>query len=136
MSKFRRGPDLPPTVTLNIGDDFLEGKICVLVDDIIDTGGSMIAAARALKEKGAARVLLCATHGIFSNDALKRLEEATVEVKEQSKKVIDKIYVTDTVPLKVARGDLVRVVSVAPLIAETLAVISHVSASELVRNSG
>ncbi len=120
MSKFRSGPSVPPTVTLTAGEELLKGKTCVLVDDMIDTGGSMIAAARALKARGAGRVILCASHGIFSENAIDRLQRAEFEDKGRSVPLVDRIYVTDTLPLHRARNDSLRVVSIAPLVAEAI----------------
>ncbi len=120
MSKFRPGPAQEPTVTFTADSELLKGKTCVLVDDMIDTGGSMIAAARALKQRGAKRVLICASHGIFSNNALSRLQDSCFESEQGSEPLIDRLYVTDTLPLYQARSEFLRVVSVAPLIAEAL----------------
>lgn len=117
MSKFRPGPTTPPIVTLSAGPEILAGKTCVLVDDMIDTGGSIIAAAQALKEKGAARVIVCATHAVFSNQALSNLEAAKTDSGERS---VDRIYVTDTLPVGAVSSDFLRVVSIAPLLAEAI----------------
>ena len=120
MSKFRGEAGVPPRVTLTVGEEFLEGKTCVLVDDMIDTGGSMIAAATALKERGAARVVVVASHGIFSNNAVKRMEAATATVNGTTVQAIDTMMVTDTVPLHAARSEFIQVVSLAPLLAEAI----------------
>lgn len=117
MSKFRPGPGLPPTVTLSGGNDVIAGRTCVLVDDMIDTGGSIVAAARELKERGAARVVVCATHGIFSRNGVDRIEKA---VDENGRRFVDSMYVTDTVALTAPRSELLNVVSIAPLIAEAI----------------
>lgn len=129
MSKFRPGPGEEPRVTMPVGREFLEGKTCVLIDDMIDTGGSMIAAARALKENGAARVVIASSHGIFSQNAVERLEQAEIN----GSRIIDRLYVTDTVPVYCARSDFFRVVSLAPLLAEAIERLdrSEQSVSEL-----
>jgi ribose-phosphate pyrophosphokinase len=120
MSKFRQGPGVDPIVTFTVGGDFLKGKTCVLVDDMIDTGGSIIAAAKALKEQGAERVIVAASHGIFSNGAVKRMREATISDGDNSRPVVDKLFVTDSLPQVEPRSSFFQVVSIAPLIAEAI----------------
>ncbi len=71
-----------------IGD--VEGRDCVIVDDMIDTGGTLCKAAEALKARGAKRVYAYATHAVFSGDAAKNIQES----------VIDEVIVTDSIPLK------------------------------------
>lgn len=117
MSKFRPGPAASPIVTLSAGPEILSEKTCVLVDDMIDTGGSIVAAATALKEKGAARVIVCATHGVFSDSAVERLAGARLS---DGRSVVDKIYVTDTLVYEGPTSDILRVVSIAPLLAEAI----------------
>jgi ribose-phosphate pyrophosphokinase len=117
MSKFRPGPAQDPVVVFSSGAEVLRGKTCVLVDDMIDTGGSIEAAARALKQAGAERVVVCASHGIFSNDAVARLRMATTAAGERA---IDRILVTDTLPVEQHQSEFVTVVSVAPLITEAI----------------
>lgn len=118
MSKFRAAPETPPRVTLSAGPELLNGRVCVLVDDMIDTGGSIIAAAKALKEQGAARVVVCASHAVYSNGAEEKMASA---LTPSGAVAIDGVYVTDTLPLATASNGLTQVVSVAPLIAEALA---------------
>lgn len=93
-----------------IGD--VEGRDVLLVDDIIDTAGTMSNAAKLLKDKGAQRIVIAATHGLFTPPALDRLADPS----------IDKIFVTDTVSLsdEVRQNDKVRVVTVAPLLVDAL----------------
>ena len=67
----------------------VDGKVCILVDDMIDTAGTICAAADQLTERGAARVVAATTHGVFSGQAMERLAASSIE----------KIIVTDTVPL-------------------------------------
>jgi ribose-phosphate pyrophosphokinase len=93
-----------------IGD--VSGKVCVLVDDIVDTAGTLTNAAVALKEAGAARVLACCTHPVLSGPAIHRINASPLE----------EIVVTDTIPLK---GEAIgckkiTVLSVAPLLAEAI----------------
>lgn len=96
-------------VTTVIGD--VEGKIAVMTDDVVDTGGTLVAGATALKEAGAVRVYACATHGLFNGPALERIGASQ----------IDKLVVTDTVPIDpLAKPDNVEVLSVAGVLAETI----------------
>ncbi len=96
-------------VTNVIGD--VEGKCAVMADDMIDTGGSLIAGAAALKAAGALRVYACATHGLFSGEALERFAESD----------IDRLVVSDTVPVDaLARPSNVEVLSVSGILAETI----------------
>jgi len=95
--------------------DFPEakGKICILYDDMIDTAGTLVSAAEALKKSGAKSVYVAATHGIFSDPASERL----------ALNHIDKIIVTDSVPTdKISKklGNKLEIVSIAPIIGATL----------------
>jgi len=108
-------------ITHVIGD--VEGKSCILADDMIDTAGSVTEGARALVNKGASKVWVTATHGIFSPPAFDRLESAPIE----------EVVVTNTLPVPVERqhGRL-RLLSVAPLIARAIQnVYNDDSVSEL-----
>lgn len=96
-------------ITAVIGD--VEGKICILNDDIIDTGGSLVAAAATLKAKGAVKVYACATHGLFSGPAYDRMENSPIE----------EVVVTDAVPVPLERqAGKIKVLSLAPLFAKTI----------------
>ena len=89
----------------------IEGKTCVLVDDIIDTAGTIVKAAEALKERGAKEVYACATHGVLSGPAIDRLRDS----------VIKEVVLTDTIPLKEHKKiDKIRQLPIAPLFAEAL----------------
>ena len=92
-----------------IGD--VEGKNVIIVDDLIDTGGTVVHAAKALKDNGAEAVYVGCTHAVFSGDAVKRLEESPVK----------EVVVTDTIPFDESRsGGKVKVLSVAGLLAEAI----------------
>jgi len=93
-----------------VGD--VEGKTAVLVDDMIDTAGTLCAAAETVLEAGAARVIACATHGVFSGPAFERLPY------ENSK--IERIVVTDTIPLADGAPDNITVLSTAQTLADSI----------------
>jgi ribose-phosphate pyrophosphokinase len=96
-------------VSTVIGD--VDGKVAVMTDDIVDTAGTIVAGAIALKEAGATKVYACATHGLFNGPAIERIGESE----------IDKLVVTDTVPVDpLAKPDNVEVISVAGILAETI----------------
>ena len=102
-----------------VGD--VSGKTCVLIDDMIDTGGTIVAAAELLQDKGARSVIAATTHGVFSGPALERLESSCIE----------KVVVTNTLPLS-RRIDKMVVVSIAPLIAAAIrAVFEDTSVSQI-----
>jgi ribose-phosphate pyrophosphokinase len=103
-----------------IGD--VEGRTCIIVDDMIDTAGTICAAADLLAERGAKEVYGVATHGLFSGPALDRIEKSAFK----------KVVVTDTLPHEAHKHDKIEVVSVAPLIADAIAaVFAHMSVSEI-----
>ncbi len=108
-------------ITALIGD--VTGKICVLNDDMIDTGGSVVAAVETLKNKGAERIYVCCTHPVFSGPGLERM--ANLDVEE--------VVVCDTIPVPVEyQTGKIKVISVAPLFARAIAnVYSNRSVSDL-----
>ncbi len=96
-------------VTTVIGD--VEGKVAVMTDDVVDTAGTLVAGAEALKKAGAVKVYACATHGLFNGPALDRIADSE----------IDRLIVTDTVPIDLVRKpDTVEVLSIAGILAETI----------------
>ena len=110
----RRDPDVPNQVTAQevVGD--VEGRTCLLVDDMIDTAGTIVAAAAALKKNGAARVIVAATHAVFSDPAVERLSGDSV----------DAVVVMDTLPIpEEKRFEKLTVLSVAPLIARAISAV-------------
>lgn len=98
-----------------IGD--VAGKACILVDDIIDTAGTMTNAAEALMKKGASRVITAATHAVLSGPAVERIAASS----------IDAVIVTDTIPLRKSAAECAkfRVVSVAELLGKAIRRIHH-----------
>jgi len=106
----RRSDDGTAEVMNVIGD--VEGRTCILQDDIIDTAGTITKAALALKDNGADRVFACAVHGVLSGPAIERIEKSP----------IDQLIVTNTIPLSPA-GEAcskVRVLSVARLLGQAI----------------
>ena len=90
----------------------VKGKTCVLVDDMVDTAGTLCAAAQALKDEGAEKVVAYITHAILSGNAIERISQSA----------LDELVVTDTVPLSEAarKCGRIRQLSVATLLAETI----------------
>ena len=101
----------------------VEGRTCVLTDDMIDTGGTIVAAAELLMKRGAKNVWAMATHGVLSGPAIDRLKNSPLE----------KIVLTNTLPLPPEKQlPNIEVLSVAPIIAEALgAVFDDTSVSEI-----
>lgn len=95
-----------------IGD--VSGKDVILVDDIIDTAGTIVKAAAAFKKRGATSVIAFCTHAVLSGPAYERLESGE----------LDELIVTDTIPLK-EKCDKIKVLSVAPLFAEVIRRVYH-----------
>jgi ribose-phosphate pyrophosphokinase len=107
----RRDPLVPNKVTVHdiVGD--VKGRVCLIVDDMIDTGGTIVKASEALKAAGALSVVVAATHAIFSGPAPEILQS----------EFIDSVVVTDTLPLPAAkRFPSLTVLSIAPLLARAI----------------
>jgi ribose-phosphate pyrophosphokinase len=121
LAKTRTAHNVAKTLAV-VGE--VEGKTCVLVDDMIDTAGTICGAAEALMERGAAEVYVCATHPVLSDPACERLAAAPIK----------KVVVTNTLPLPAQCRDLakIEVVSIAPIVASTMkAIFEDESVSEL-----
>ncbi len=90
----------------------VSGKTCVLIDDMVDTAGTLCAGAQALKDEGATKVVAYITHAILSGNAIEKI----------MKSALDELVVTDTIPLSPAAKQCgrIRVLSVAGLLAETI----------------
>jgi ribose-phosphate pyrophosphokinase len=107
----RRDPDIPNQVRVLevVGD--VQDRICVVVDDMIDTGGTIVKAAETLFENGASEVIVAATHGILSDPAREKLQESG----------ISEVIVTDTLPISEDhRFEKLTVLSIAPLLATAI----------------
>ena len=107
----RRDPDTPNEVRVFevVGD--VRDRVCIVVDDMIDTGGTIVKAADTLFENGAAEVIVAATHGILSEPAAQRLQESR----------ISEVVVTNTLPIPEDRQfEKLTILSIAPLLAQAI----------------
>jgi ribose-phosphate pyrophosphokinase len=107
----RRDPSVPNQTKVHelVGD--VQGRTCVLVDDMIDTGGTIVQAAQELKDNGAADVIAASTHAVLSGPAVDRLKNGP----------ISEVIVTDTLPIPEERQfPQLTVLSIAPLIARAI----------------
>jgi ribose-phosphate pyrophosphokinase len=107
----RRDPEVPNEAKMLevVGD--VEGRTCVVIDDMIDTGGTIVKAAEVLFERGAGEVIVAATHGILSGPAIERFKNCPVR----------EVVVTDTLPIpQDRRFDKLTVLPIAPLIARAV----------------
>ncbi len=106
----KRRPEPNKSEIMNIIGD-IEGKNCILVDDMIDTAGTITNAANALKDLGAVSVRACATHAVLSGPAIERIENSAIE----------ELVLLNTLPIpEEKRIGKMRIVSVAPLFAEAM----------------
>lgn len=107
----RRDPDVPNQVRVFevVGD--VKDRVCVVVDDMIDTGGTIVKAAETLFENGAKDVIVAATHGILSDPAKERLQQSR----------ISEVVVTDTLPISEDRMfEKLTILSIAPILAKAI----------------
>ncbi|WON74801.1 ribose-phosphate pyrophosphokinase [Nitrosospira sp. Is2] len=112
----KRRPKANVAKVMNIIGD-VQGRTCVIMDDMVDTANTLCEAARALKEHGAERVLAYCTHPVLSGNAVERIASSA----------LDKLVVTDTIPLREDAKTCARIqqLSVASLLAETMLRISN-----------
>src|SRR5690606_7964802 len=87
IDKRRTGPNVAEAMNV-IGD--VNGKDCIIIDDMIDTAGTLVQAAKALRKNGAKRIYAAATHPVFSDPAIQRISEC---------EELEAVLVTDTIPL-------------------------------------
>ena len=105
----------------------IKDRVCFLIDDMIDTAGTICNAAKILKEKGAKQIYLIATHAVFSNPALERMNNSIND------NIIDAVIVTDTIELnknKQFKG--LKIISIASLLSKMISSLSHNSSLSLV----
>ena len=95
----------------------VKGKSCVMIDDIIDSGGTIVNAAKALKEKGAKDVYVYITHAVLSGEAIHKLERSQIK----------KLITTDTIDnsKKIAKTNKIEIISIAPMISEAMKRIAN-----------
>lgn len=107
----KRRTDVNVAEVMNIIGE-VEGKHCLIVDDLIDTAGTLVKAAEALSAQGAESVRACATHAVLSGPAVERIEKSR----------IDEVVVTNSIPLSngASGSSRIRVRSVAPLLAQAI----------------
>jgi len=110
IDKRRTGANVAKAMNV-VGD--VKGKVAVLIDDIIDTAGTLVEACRALKENGALKVYACATHPVLSHPAIERINSCAE---------LEKIFVTDTIPLRpeATKSSKIQVLSTADIFAKAI----------------
>lgn len=109
IDKRREGNDDRAIASHVIGD--VDGKVCIIFDDEIDTGGSIMETVRTLKENGAKKIYAACTHGILSGPAIERLKTADIE----------ELVITNTVPLTDEKKiDCIKVLDIAPLFGKAI----------------
>ncbi|MCK9870851.1 ribose-phosphate diphosphokinase [Nocardiopsis dassonvillei] len=107
----RRDPDVANQVRVHEVVGEVKGRVCVLVDDMIDTGGTIVKASEALFEQGAAKVLVAATHGVLSGPAAERLQNSR----------ISEVVITNSLPVPEERSfEKLTQLSIAPLVARAI----------------
>jgi ribose-phosphate pyrophosphokinase len=112
----KRRPQANEAKVMNVIGE-VEGRDVVILDDMIDTAGTLTAAASALKERGAKKIFAYATHPVFSGPAIDRIQESD----------IDRVIVTNTIPLSPTGKECTKIqqISIAPLLAEAIRRIHH-----------
>ena len=112
----KRRPTPGKSEVMNIIGD-VENKICVIVDDIIDSGGTIVNAAKALKDKGAKEVYVYITHAVLSGSALDKIRKSQIK----------KLIITDTIDnsKKIKTSKKIEVISIAPMMSEAIKRISN-----------
>ena len=115
IDKRRRSAE--ETTQANIIGGSVDGKMCLMFDDMISTAGSICGAAKMIKERGAREIHVAATHGVFAGPAIQRLADAP----------IDSVVITDSIPFPEDRAELgkLQVLSVANLLGEAIKRIHH-----------
>lgn len=122
IDKRRTGPNVAEAMNV-IGD--VNGKDCIIIDDMIDTAGTLVQAAKALRKNGAKKIYAAATHPVFSDPAIQRISECTE---------LEAVIVTDTIPLSdnARKLDKIKVVTTADILAKAIhRTFNHDSVSSL-----
>ncbi|MFY7993315.1 MAG: ribose-phosphate pyrophosphokinase [Bacteriovoracaceae bacterium] len=122
IDKRRTGPNVAEAMNV-IGD--VNGRDCIIIDDMIDTAGTLVQAAIALKKNGANKIYAAATHGVFSDPAVKRIAECTE---------LEEVIVTDTIPLSDEGRKIpkIKVLSTADILSKAIhRTFNHDSVSSL-----
>jgi ribose-phosphate pyrophosphokinase len=88
----------------------VKGKTAVILDDLVDTAGTLTKVAAAIKEKGATHVLAAASHGVLSGSAIQRINESPLE----------ELIITDSIPMNGKQSSKIKVLTIAPLLAEAI----------------
>ena len=112
----KRRPSPGKSEVMNIVGN-VKNKNCIIVDDIIDSGGTIVNAAKALKEKGAKDVYVYITHAVLSGEAVQKIEKSQIK----------KLITTDTIDnsKKIRKSKKIEIISIAPMIAEAMKRISN-----------
>jgi len=112
----KRRPEPGKSKVMNIIGD-VKGKNCIIIDDIIDSGGTIINAVEALKKAGAIDVYVFITHAVLSGEAAEKIKKSKIK----------KLIITDTIDnsLKIKNNSKIEVISIAPLMAEAISRISN-----------
>jgi len=112
----KRRPEAGKSKVMNIIGD-VKGKNCIIVDDIIDSGGTIVNAVEALKKAGATDVYVFVTHAVLSGDAADKIKKSKIK----------KLIITDTIDnsLKIKNNSKIEVISISPLMAEAINRISN-----------
>jgi len=105
----KRRPRPNEAVVYNIIGD-VSGKTCFIFDDLVDTAGTLCQVANSIKEHGAAKIIAAATHGVLSRDAIERIDKSPIE----------ELILSDTIPVNASKSAKIKVVSVAPILAEAI----------------
>jgi ribose-phosphate pyrophosphokinase len=121
----KRRPKANEAEVMNIIGD-VEGKTCVIIDDMIDTATTLCKAAEALKNQGAEKVCAYATHAVFSSNALQKITDS----------ILDEVVITDTIPLteEAKNTKKVRIATISALFAETIRRINNEESISLLLN--
>jgi ribose-phosphate pyrophosphokinase len=105
----KRRPRPNEAVVYNIIGD-VKGKTCFIFDDLVDTAGTLCQVAYSIKEQGAAKIIAAATHGVLSRDAVEKIDKSPIE----------ELILSDTIPVNASKSAKIKVVSVAPILAEAI----------------